>query len=525
VRRLVLALACGLLLLPGAAGEAAAPKPLLGIKGDPARFQAQTGQVSVVRHALLGWQQGLGWGAPFRTLIADLGPVPMLHLGTTDKPPRDKREAISPRAIALGQGDAYLLALNQAVSEWGRLIYVRPFAEMNGHWNLYSAFKSNGAPRGPDHTTAWFKKAFQRTYLLLHGGSAAQVGAKLKRLGLPGITRDLATNPYPTLRVIWNPQGYGAPNIPANSAQAYYPGDAYVDVVGNDLYVQNGKAEWAANERLYNAHPGKQYSFPEWGLWGMDDPAFVETMCAFVRTHARVELVAYFESVAGSVFDLATKPRSRAAYKKCLTPLGGPAPSGGAATRGTPPTPASLLRLAADPAEGAAPLDVTFELETNVPKVARWQLVFGDAKVVQGEGSPPATVTHTYAADGVYEAVLIVYTAPPYTGTAIRFLTRATVKVGEDAGVLLALKPTPASGKAPLAISFRAVANLPQPVVTWEFLPGDGSSRSGAGAPPRFLGFTYKQKGAYRAILIVYLAPQFTGTAVRLLTFADLRVS
>ena len=32
----------------------------------------------------------------------------------------------------------------------------------------------------------------------------------------------------------WNPQGYGAPDIPANSAQAYYPGDRYVDVVGND---------------------------------------------------------------------------------------------------------------------------------------------------------------------------------------------------------------------------------------------------------------------------------------------------
>ncbi len=525
MRRLTLALVCGLLLLPGAAGEAAAPKPLLGIKGDSARFQAQTGQVSVVRHALLGWDQGLGWGAPFRTLFADLGPVPMIHLGTTDRPPRDKREAISPRAIAMGQGDAYLLALNQAVSEWGRLIYVRPFAEMNGHWNLYSAFKSSGAPRGPNHTTAWFKKAFQRTYLILHGGSAPQVSAKLKRLGLPGISRDLATNHYPTLRVIWNPQGYGAPNIPANSAQAYYPGDAYVDVVGNDLYDQNGKAEWGANERLYNAHPGKPYSFPEWGLWGVDDPAFIQKMCEFVRTHARVELVAYFESVSGSVFDLATKPRSRDAYRKCLTPLGGPAPGGGTTTRGTPPTPATLLRLAADPAEGDAPLDVTFELEASVPKVARWQLVFGDSKVVQGEGSPPATVAHTYAADGVYEAVLIVYTAPPYTGTAIRFLTRATVKVGEDAGVLLALKPTPAFGKAPLAISFRAVANLPQPVVKWEFLPGDGSSRSGAGTPPRFLGFTYKQKGAYRAILIVYLAPQFTGTAVRLLTFADIRVS
>ena len=50
----------------------------------------------------------------------------------------------------------------------------------------------------------------------------------------------------PMTRVVWNPQGFGAPDIPGNSAQAYYPGDAYVDVVGDDLYDLRGKAEWDA---------------------------------------------------------------------------------------------------------------------------------------------------------------------------------------------------------------------------------------------------------------------------------------
>src|SRR5439155_4023451 len=67
-----------------------------------------------------------------------------------------------------------------------------------------------------------------------------------------------------------------------------------VDVVGNDLYDIRGKAEWAANEELYNAHPGKPYSFPEWGLWGIDDPVFVKTMSTFVRTHRRTEMLSYF---------------------------------------------------------------------------------------------------------------------------------------------------------------------------------------------------------------------------------------
>ena len=45
-------------------------------------------------------------------------------------------------------------------------------------------------------------------------------------------------------------------------------------------------------------------------------------MANFVRTHRRVELVAYYDSVPGSTWDLASKPRSKAAYRKLITPLG-----------------------------------------------------------------------------------------------------------------------------------------------------------------------------------------------------------
>lgn len=59
----------------------------------------------------------------------------------------------------------------------------------------------------------------------------------------------------------------------------------------------------------------------------------------------------------------------------------------------------------------------------------RWQLVFGDGKLAQGDGEPPVTVARTYAADGAYDAVLIVYLTPPFTGTAVRLLTFADVRV------------------------------------------------------------------------------------------------
>jgi hypothetical protein len=300
------------------AAPASAAAPLLGIKGDAARFGGLTGQQNEVQHVIVGWGQGVSWGSKFSALFATLGPVPMIGLGTS----RNGAEEITPKDIALGKGDGYYLALANAIHEFGKRIYIRPLGEMNGYWNPYCAYTKDGKLK-PAHETSWFRKAFARIYLIVHGGPAATIDARLKALGLPGIGQDLPANPLPNTRVVWNPQGYGAPDIPQNSAQAYYPGDAYVDVVGNDLYDIRGKAEWAANEALYNAHKSKPYSFPEWGLWGIDDPAFVKKMADFVKTHRRTELLAYYESAPGSVFDLASKPQSQAAYRRLISPLGG----------------------------------------------------------------------------------------------------------------------------------------------------------------------------------------------------------
>ncbi len=526
-RALILAVAgLAVVTLTGGAG-AAANKPLLGITGQHDRFKTQTGQESVVHQAFLGWGQGQAYGSSLPKLLASLGPVPMLHLGTAAKPP-SKQEAITPLAIARGKGDSYLMALNAAINQWGGLVYVRPMAEMNNPANLYSYEHSHNAAHAP----AAYKLAFCRISYILHGGPAAAVSAKLKALGLPGVKNALAVNPYPgSLRVIWNPLA-GIEHGPA-PAQRYYPSDACVDLVGNGMFASSvGQASWAENQALYDAHPNKPYSFPEWGLEGVDDPGFVTMMCEFAKTHARVQMLAYYESKPGSRYDLQSapdKPLSRAAYRKCLTPIGGAAPGGGGGGSGPAtiaPTPKTKLSITPNPAKGAAPLQVTFALEASIGKpVVQWQVAFGDGSVKSGVGPPPATVPHTYARDGVYQATLIVYIGPPFTGTAVRFLTSTKVSVGEEPGTLLALRPNTTSGPAPLAVSFHTIVNTTKPVVQWQLLWGDGDQRTGTGKPPSFLGHTYAKKGAYRAVLIVYLSPPFTGTAVRLITYADIRVS
>jgi hypothetical protein len=303
-----------------ALAPAAAARPLLGVHGDSTRFASLTGQRSSTSHMYLGWGQGQTWGSPFDRIFPKLGVAPLVTITTFRWP--SKKSVLTPLQIARGAGDSYLIALNAAIARAGRdLFYVRPLGEMTGWWNPWCAYTRSGRAKGAAYSTAAFRKAFARMYLLLHGGSAAELNQRLARLGLPGVKSDLAVNPFPALRVIWGAQAHGDPQVPGNAPARYYPGDAFVDVVGDDPY-DLGSVDWPAIERFYKAHPRKGFAFPEWGMQGLDDPGFVARMASFVKTHRRVELLSFYNGRAGSVYDLASKPRARAAYRRLIVPLG-----------------------------------------------------------------------------------------------------------------------------------------------------------------------------------------------------------
>jgi hypothetical protein len=316
MRRLAVSALVALVLAP-----ASSARPLLGVLGNPTRFHGLTGQDSTVVEKVVGWNQGLTWGSSFGQLFATMGDVPLL--GITMDAKGSSAEAITPLEIARGGGDAYLVALNGAIATWNRRIYVRPFFEADGFWSTYCAFTRSGRSKGPAHSTAAFRKAFARTYLILHGGPAASIDAAMRRLGMPPLRGgDLPANPVPRLKVIWNPQAYAVPELAANQPERYYPGPAYVDVVGNDIYGQP-RIKWREQEAYYKRYAGKPFAIPEWGLWGRDDPQYVRDMAHFARTHRRLELLVYANGKPGSLFDLALRPRSRTTYRSLITPLAG----------------------------------------------------------------------------------------------------------------------------------------------------------------------------------------------------------
>ena len=225
-----------------AAAPVASAGVLLGVYGNEAHFRSATQQRSDIQMLFVSF-------GPQRWLqqrLASYTPTPMLALvpGSYGSP-----ETATPRGIATGANDDFLFQINAIVAAWpGNRFYLRPFPEMNGYWETECAYKQDGSPRDANHSTAWTRKAFARIAVIVRGGTRARIDAQLARLGLPGIDRDLPVT-TPKLRMVWNPQGFGAPDVPGNSAQAYYPGDAYVDIAGDDLYDIGGKAEWAAPRR------------------------------------------------------------------------------------------------------------------------------------------------------------------------------------------------------------------------------------------------------------------------------------
>ncbi len=239
----------------------------------------------------------------------------MLHISTQDG--YGTPEAFTPREIANGEGDGYLVRTNRRIAEYGKPTYVRFLAEMNQANNGYAAYNHNGTSRGPSHSTSAFKQAWRRATLILRGGPVSEIDAKLAGLGLPAVDADAPELPRPQVAMLWVPQTEGTPNIHANRARAYWPGPKYVDWVGTDFYSKF--PNFTDLETFYDDFPGKPFVFGEWALWDGDDAGFVRRFFSWVNSHKRVKMLVYNQgNTNGGPFRLSRYPESRKAIEQAL---------------------------------------------------------------------------------------------------------------------------------------------------------------------------------------------------------------
>jgi hypothetical protein len=219
------------------------------------------------------------------------------------------REAITAQALATGHGDRALLGWNQVLADAGQPVYMRLFYQMNSAATVQCAFNADGSPRSPSHSTRWFIAAWRRAVLIMRGGSVAGIDAKLHALGLPAVKAS-GTLPRPRVVFLWVPTYTPVPAIAANSWNAYYPGDAYVDWVGTQAlsnYISYSRMS-AFYSSVASRH-NKPFTLDQWGILGTgDDPSYVSGVFAWVRAHPRVRMLVYNQGFAGSPMRLQRLP-------------------------------------------------------------------------------------------------------------------------------------------------------------------------------------------------------------------------
>jgi hypothetical protein len=230
-----------------------------------------------------------------------------------------EQTGLSPKALATGGGDAFLVGLNRLIAEQGQIVYLRPLSEMNNANNPYSAYDQSGRLRGPAYTTSWFKKAWRRLALIERGGAVATIDAKLKRLRLPPVRTGADELPRAQVALLWVPLSYGNPEIPKNHPQNFWPGGAYVDWVGTTWYSPYKSTATMHSFYSFRKWRSKPFAFAEWGVWGRDDPGFVGQFFGFLKSHPRVRMAVYYQSASlKPEFALSNHPASRAALRRAV---------------------------------------------------------------------------------------------------------------------------------------------------------------------------------------------------------------
>ena len=265
-----------------------------GDLGEFHHFAERTGKHPAVLQTFHPWGNGLNL-AYKRWQNAEVRP--MLHMSTADDETR--AELITPKEIARGSGDQYLLEINAFFAANELRAYIRPLGEPNRCLNPYSAVFCSGEKKGGEHKTIWYKRAFRRIAVIVRGGLAAnRTDKKLANLDMPPVKycelpRPKAL-PAPPVALIWSPLPAGSPRVKGNWPGNYWPGSNFVDWAGTDFY--SNYPHWKDLNKFFKAKKWKKkpFALTEWGVAGADTVKFPRKIFSWMEKRSRVRMYNYY---------------------------------------------------------------------------------------------------------------------------------------------------------------------------------------------------------------------------------------
>lgn len=249
---------------------------------------------------------------------------PMLHMTTRAD---SGEELITPKQIARGRGDDYLIRINTQAARRNLRIYLRPLGEPNRCLNYYAGVDCAGNVRGGDYSYGWYKQAFRRIAIITRGGAKRGfINARLRDLRLPkvqkvGEAKSLPRRlPKAPVSLVWSPLPAGSPTVRANLPAKYWPGKKWVDWVGTDFYNRyNNWKHLASFYTNWSLRKNKPMALTEFGLWGNDGPGFIKRIMSFALKRDKVRMLVYYQDFGTSnSFRIQNFPQGRKMLSKFL---------------------------------------------------------------------------------------------------------------------------------------------------------------------------------------------------------------
>lgn len=249
---------------------------------------------------------------------------PMLHITTRSD---SGAEIITPKQIARGKGDNYLLRINRAAGKNRLPMYIRPLGEPNRCLNVYAAVDCGGNIRGGHYAYKWYRSAFRRIAIITRGGGkAGKINRRLKKIGLPKMKNKGKARLVPKflrrapVALVWSPLPGGSPTVHENRPGPFWPGKKWVDWVATDFY--NKYNDWSHLDRFYknwSVGKNKPMALSEFGLWDNDGPGFIKRIFAFTHRRPNVRMLVYYQDFGTSnPFRIQNFPKGQSALAKLL---------------------------------------------------------------------------------------------------------------------------------------------------------------------------------------------------------------
>lgn len=216
------------------------------------------------------------------------------------------------RGIAYGfniggfSSDRMILENAMACAMLNQYMLFAPGPDMNTHENSWCGFNSDGTRR--KWSPQDYINMFRRIVILTKGGSVNDINSRLSEYGLPPLDTNFVSEllPPPTdpnsiyinaskINFVFSPRCFrGDPDIPENQWESYYPGDEFVDWVGQSVYRTDLSIFDSINEFYteFALHKNKSYIMSQWQL-DRDDPVFVDSLLYWAQTNNLVQGIVY----------------------------------------------------------------------------------------------------------------------------------------------------------------------------------------------------------------------------------------